>query len=257
MQDMYCPKKNETQPNKDIHDLVLCFVDKDLKALHEVTITNFNRIESRITINPNDPNIVGVKYLEEGPICFIDSQGTTIHHLEGQYVATVFDNDHRLYTAIRIDENTIELQLYDDKFLKIASLTIEDVLYNSYIDLEWNNELKRTFLSLAGGQDGCIYYTIDFENQQIELRSFLSDSAFVEMNDDNTRFLSINPYEHTVNYYTYPQRNIVSSFDYYANFDDGAIDFIAVHLIANRYLVGFSNAYISMMQQQQQWLKNL
>lgn len=217
----------------------IAFTDERFSVQKEVKLLEYERSKHILIINPNNISTFG--YLSVDSILTIyNNEGEVQRLFDIKCANAGFDDDDNLYIAERIDSENLLLSIFDKNLELLATKEVIDPIYESYVDFEFHPKLKRMFLSLAGGQDGCIYYTLDFNKPIIELKEFARDLAIIETDDENKHFLSIDSYACLINYYTYPDLDLVSSFDYFENFDGEELNFSLVHLKENIFIIFFN-----------------
>ena len=226
------------KPNEIAKTMEVAFVNKQFSMLNEVVLQEYERHKYTLVINPEDTSLFG--YLKtDSTLIFYDDKGEKQHQFDIKCAAAVFDNNNNLYIVERIDNN-LSLSAFDQQLNLLATLPIEDPLFRSFVYFEFHQKLDRMFLSLVAGQDGSICYTVDLKDSTITVTEFSDETSIIEINDKKDHFLTIDPYSFSINYYTYPKLDLVSSFedsDEYEDFDERELNCSLVYLEKDIYII--------------------
>lgn len=213
----------------------VAFTDKKFVIQKEVKLPEYKKHRCKLIINPND--ILTFGYLSSSILTIYNREGDTQRLFDTTCVSASFDDHDNLYIIERIDSQNLLLKIFDKDFQLLATPEVIDLLYESYVDLEFHPKLKRMFLSLAGGQDGCIYYTLELNGVVIIQKEFTNDLVIIETDSENKHFLSIDSYACLINYYRYPDLKLISSFNYLEYFEEEELNFSLVYLKENVFMI--------------------
>lgn len=114
----------------------------------------------------------------------------------------------------RVDSETKKVCLVIDD-LQRDCLRIEDKLYQSAVEFRTLPESDKVCMILMAGQDGMMTYILANENGKIicEQVERLDDDALLDFSEDNTKFLSVDPYGlDKISVFSYPSLEISGKF---------------------------------------------
>lgn len=227
-----------SKPNDIDSSIEVAFVDDQFYIQKEIRLQGYRKHKNKLIINPNNTSTFG--YLTVDSVLQIyDCEGMLQKQLDMSCANAAFDDNDYLYIAERIDAEHLLLSVLDRDFEPLATFEVADPIYESIVDFEYHRQLQTMFLSLAGGQDGCVYYTLDWDRSKIVLKEFAENMAIIETDSSSKRFLSIDPYSCSINYYTYPDLELISSFDYLDYFEEGDLNFSLIYLQDGLFIIFF------------------
>lgn len=226
--------------NKIERFIQVAFTNKQFEIEKELKLEADETRRYKLIINPNDTTHFG--YLAINSVLSIyDQQAKLIKEFGFKCADAVYDKNGNLYTIERIDLKKVLISIFDKNLKMIDCQELEDPSFDSYIDLEYNTPLSRVFLSLAAAQDGCTYFTVDLKESKLEINYFLDSSVIIETNDKKDHILTIEPYSYTLEYYSYPQLEKISTFSYIDGLseyeDEFCVGFSLIYLKENQFII--------------------
>lgn len=139
-------------------------------------------------------------------LCSIQERVDGVHYTEGSNVAWIVK---------RIDSESKEVCLIIDN-IKQDSIVVEDHLYESAVEFYPLPEPGKICMMFLAGQDGMMSYFLTNDNGKIvyERIDDLEEIAGMSFSDDNSKFLSVSPYDlDRITCYAYPSLDIVNEYE--------------------------------------------
>lgn len=197
-----------------------------MKIIKNFTITDSTPIEKFGSFKPDNTSFyrdtdeksqVSVKWNEEeASFSFQTLQNETLWKVNAPICcAKLAPELKNVWLVERKNEELVIVWLYDYKGNPKASLEVEDTIYNSYFSLQLLPEPHKISLEMAGGQDGCQTFFLEYAENRLQVAEELADDhSFLFTFEENTKATLLNFYENYIWVVSYPDFEPLQCFNF-------------------------------------------
>lgn len=196
-----------------------------MKYIKNFTITDSTSIEKMGSFKPDNASFyrdtdektqISVQWNEEeGTFSFQNLQNETLWAINAPICyAKLAPELKNVWLVERKNQEQVIVWLYDYEGKPKASLEMEDVIYQSYFSLQLLPEPHKISLEMAGGQDGCRTYFLEYTKNALQVAEELADDhSFLFTFEENTKATLLNFYENYIWVVSYPDFEPLHRFD--------------------------------------------